>query len=540
MQKIKPIEIDRDHLIQLAEQKLKQKDEDAAIRYYLQFLSNKKPHKHKYLAYYNLGHLFIQRHKLEEGLDFFQKSIQEKSDFTQSWLTLGNILFDLQHFEQAYDFYKGANKLEPKLLHSNVGLAEICMVLGREDEALAYFKTCCEIEPDNSLFLDRVSFTNFLLGEWDEALAYQLKAIALSESPEGLFNLAEIYKKKLQLDNSINSFRKAIKSKADWIDAHVNFSHVLLLNGDYLEGWKEHEWRRKKDHLSRDVEFKQPHWDGCEDLNGKTILLYGEQGFGDTIQFIRYLPLIKKEFPNTNIIFECNQPLKTLLSQFTDITDIYEYFATPKDSFDYHCSVMSLPHYFKTTLDTIPNQLEPYLKPDADKVTQWRRKLTGSKIKVGLVWHGRSVSEKKDDKELIRIGKKRNIPLKEFMPLFEQEHIQFYSLQKGDKALDIKELNLSEKVIDYTEEFNDFSDTASFIEALDLVVGVDTGVIHLACAIGKPTWMLSRFDGCWRWMTEEKFGDKSPWYPTLKIYRQKNWEGWEAEIQRVKQDLSTL
>lgn len=538
MLKSKQLEIDREAVLRLAEKKLKQGNEDAAIRFYQQFLSIKKPHIHKYLAYYNLGYLSLKRNNLEDGIYLLQKAIQEKPDFIQSHLLIGEHLTEIEQFDQAYDFYNEAVKVDPNSFTANIGLANVCMFLEKESEALSCFKKCVEMDTTNSFLLDKVSFAHFLAGKFDLALEYQLKALSIDESPEGLFNLAEIYKHKNQLNESIAVFREVIRMKPEWVDAHANFSHALLLNGDYLEGWKEHEWRRKKKHLSRDGEFIQPQWDGS-DLNDKTILLYGEQGFGDTLQFVRYVPMFKKEFPNTKIMFECNPPLKELLSQMVEIDEIYDYFKAPKDRFDYHCSVMSLPYHFKTTVDTIPNQTSSYLKPDIDKVNQWKRRLiSDSKIKVGLVWHGRSVAD--DDDNLGRIGKRRNIPLESFRNLFDLDGIQFYSLQKGEKALDIKELKLTTKILDHTEEFNDFSDTASFIEALDLVVGVDTGVIHLACAIGKPTWMLSRFDGCWRWMTEDKAGDKSPWYPTLKIYRQKTWESWEAEIEKVTQDLSTL
>ena len=536
MLKIKPLEIDRDSILRLAEQNLMQGNEDAAIRFYQQFLSIKKPHKHKYLAYYNLGHLNLKRNNLD-GIDFLQKAIKEKPDFFQSYLLIGDYLSEIQQFGQAYDYYKNAIKIDPNSFPANLGIANACMFLRKENEALPYFKKCLELDPDpeNGFMLDRVSFANFLTGNLDTALDFQLKALSLSESPESFFNLAEIYKKQNRLEVSISTFRKVIEMKPDWVDAHVNFAHALLMNGEYLEGWKEHEWRRKKKHLSRDAEFKQPHWDGVSDLAGKTILLYGEQGFGDTLQFVRYLPMFKREFPDTKIIFECNPPLKTLLSQFDEISEIYDYFKAPKDLFDYHCSVMSLPHYFKTELETIPNQTHSYLRTDAVKVEKWKNKLS-EKIKVGLVWQGKTVSE--DDQEFYRVGKRRNIPLESFKSLFEIEGVQFYSLQKGDNAFDIKRLKLTTKIIDYTEEFHDFSDTSSFIENLDLVIGVDTGVIHLACALGKPTWMLSRNDGCWRWMTEAKFGDKSPWYPTLKIYRQSQWDGWVDEIERVKLDLT--
>ena len=206
MLKIKPIEVNRDNILQLAERNLMQNNEEAAIRHYLQFLSFKKPHHHKYLAYYNLGNLYIKSGNLEGGLDLLQKSIREKPDFIQSYLLIGNHLSEIQQFSQAYDYYKEAVKLEPNSLPANIGIANVCMFLDKESDALPYFKKCIELDPKNNFLLDRVALAYFLAGELTSALDYQLKALALEESPEGLFNLAEIYKKQNRLDASLDIF----------------------------------------------------------------------------------------------------------------------------------------------------------------------------------------------------------------------------------------------------------------------------------------------------------------------------------------------
>ena len=214
---------------------------------------------------------------------------------------------------------------------------------------------------------------------------------------------------------------------------------------------------------------------------------------------------------------------------------MYDYFNSPQN-FDYHCSIMSLPHYLKTTLNNIPPIINFEL--NNEKTNYWKNKLNTNKFKVALVWNGRPITQETEE-EVKSISARRNIPLDKFTTLFDIPNVQFYSIQKGKEAEDqIKPFK--NKIIDYTNEFNDFSDTASFIENVDLVIGVDTAMIHLSGNLNKPTWMLSRYDGCWRWMTKDKFPTSSPWYKSIKIYRQSHWTLWDNEINKIKEDLEKL
>jgi len=308
----------------------------------------------------------------------------------------------------------------------------------------------------------------------------------------------------------------------------------------YDEGWKEFEWRRKKAGLFRP--FKQPHWDGyhIENIEEKTLMLYGEQGFGDTLQFVRYIPLLREKFPWRKVIFECNPPLKSLLSQYlgNGIDEIYGYNEAPIDGFSHHVSVMTLPLILGTTsVESIPFNGK-YLEAPEDAYSKWKEKLAGVEgLKVGLVWHGRPIATNDDD-SIAAIGFRRNIPLRLFAPILEVPNCVFYSLQKGDAKNEVNQVPFN--IIDYSDELENWGDTAGLVANLDLVIGVDTAIAHLAGGLGKEVWVLSRNDECWRWLTDSQFGNKSPWFSSLRLYRQKAWVERTAEIQQIAIDLKEM
>ena len=299
---------------------------------------------------------------------------------------------------------------------------------------------------------------------------------------------------------------------------HWNLSLALLLSGNFEEGWKEYEWRQKvKDFPNRIV--SQPLWDGS-DIAGQTILLQAEQGYGDTIQFIRYASMVAQR--GANVIVSCQNELTSLLKKVDGIHHVAGYHE-PIPEFDVYCPLLSLPLIFHTTVESIPAHV-PYIKPEPSLFQHWRAKIQNhvSRLKIGLVWAGRE---------------QRSCPLELFTPLAEIHYSTFYSLQKGEAAEQAKNPPEGMKLIDYTEDIHDFSDTAAFIENLDLVISVDTAVAHLAGALGKPVWTLLPFVPDWRWLLNR---DDSPWYPTMRLFRQPSPGDWESVIARIAQDLTAI
>ena len=276
-------------------------------------------------------------------------------------------------------------------------------------------------------------------------------------------------------------------------------------------------------------------WLGEESLQGKTVLLHSEQGLGDTIQFCRYAQMVSDL--GARVILQVQRPLRLLMTSLQGVDQLLaEGDALP--AFDFHCPLMSLPLAFKTELATVPAPV-PYLKADPVKKLYWQEKLgTRHKLRVGLVWAG---GFRPEQPELWGVNERRNIDLAK-LAVLKNERIDFYSLQKGMPAeADPARLKAGgwdgPDLIDYTSELADFSDTAALIDNLDLVISVDTSTAHLAGALGKPVWILNRFDTCWRWLLDRS---DSPWYPTARIYRQQQFGDWSSVVSAVNTELDAI
>ncbi|KKK84230.1 hypothetical protein LCGC14_2785440, partial [marine sediment metagenome] len=327
-----------------------------------------------------------------------------------------------------------------------------------------------------------------------------------------------------KLDEAIASYDRAIALQSDYAEAHMNRSFALLLTENFEQGWQEYEWRlRAKDRAS--PTFQQPRWDGSP-LNGRTILVHAEQGLGDTIQFIRYLPLVKAR--GGHVIFECQKPLYRLLKSCAGIDEIIERTSTRKllAQFDLYIPLPSLPGIFGTTLNTIPSD-SSYITVDPDLVTQWRIRLGHNEdFKIGIVWAGNP------DHNMDRA---RSCSLADFAPLVDIPDLTFYSLQKGPASAEANDPPKGMKIVNLEDELNDFADTAAVIANLDVVISVDTAVVHLAGAIGKTVWTLLPFVPDWRWLQNR---DDTPWYPTMRLFRQTPLNDWTGVFEQVKKVLT--
>jgi hypothetical protein len=296
--------------------------------------------------------------------------------------------------------------------------------------------------------------------------------------------------------------------------------------GDFERGWQQYEWRWGTAQLRAfKRSFPQPQLRGTDDLAGKTILLHHEQGLGDTLQFCRYLPMVAERAGS--VIFEVPKALQTLMQSLPGSIKIIAR-GEPLPAFDVHCPLLSLPLAFATRLETIPSQM-PYLSAPADKIASWRNRLgTHNTLRVGLVWAG---DPRKQTPGAHRIDRQRSLTFDQLAPIFEVRDCEFYSLQKGSDAVaQLHSSALRDRVIDWSDDFHDFSDTAALIDNLDLVIAVDTSVLHAAGALGKPLWLINRYNTCWRWLLDR---DDSPWYPGLRQFRQDSTRQWNQVIARI-------
>jgi len=358
----------------------------------------------------------------------------------------------------------------------------------------------------------------------DESITALRRAVQIKpDYAQAHNNLCSALYQRGQVTEATAAATRAVSLKPEFADAHWSLGLMLLAQGNFAQGWQEYEWRWQRDNFTTPQrDFPQPRWDG-QDLHGKTILLHAEQGLGDTLQFVRYAPMVAQK--GGRVILECQRDLKRLLSQLPGVDEIM----TTSESlppFDLHCPLMSLPSVFKTELASIPVAI-PYLKSDPVLAAVWRSRLASASTarRVGLVWAG---------SPLKRRDRNRSIMLAQFAPLASITNVVFHSLQKGEagKQLPPKGLILR----DFGAELNDFADTAALLDCLDLIITVDTAVAHLAGAMGKQVWTLLPFAPDGRWLLNR---EDSPWYPTMRLFRQTRIGDWATPIYQVRDLLAS-
>ena len=335
-----------------------------------------------------------------------------------------------------------------------------------------------------------------------------------------LNNLGALERERGRIGPAAELFGRAAILSPGNPDIQCNLGAALLQRGDYAEGWRRHEWRLhpQAQNAPAPRSFPQPCWQG-EDLAGRTILLHAEQGLGDTLQFIRFAAPIAAL--GARVVVEAPASLTRLLETAPGVTGVHPA-GERLPAFDFHLPLMSAPHRLGVTLETLPAET-PYLRAPADRAEAWRERLSNwPGVKVGLVWTGNPALKLAWSADA---NARRSIPPERLGPLFDIPGVTFFSLQKDESV---------PEAIDFMGEMEDFADTAALVEALDLVISVDTSVAHLAGALNKPVWILSRFDGCWRWLGHRA---DSPWYPSARLFHQPGKDDWTPVVEKISTAL---
>ncbi len=343
-------------------------------------------------------------------------------------------------------------------------------------------------------------------------------------------NLAALLKEGGRPNEAIGWFRAAVRLQPDHPDIHGNLGAALLRVGAYEEGWREHEWRLHPAALnSRHRDLPGRPWRG-ESLAGRSILLYGEQGFGDMVQFARYATPVAAA--GGRVVLAVAPELRELLGSVPGVSDVVP-LEGPLPDCDFHAALMSCPHLLSTTLQTVPGDC-PYITADPHRVALWAEHLRGLPgLRVGLVWAG---NPRLANPALSRVDARRSLPLTRLRSLLVLPGVSMVSLQKGAAAAaQIADLPADERPLDPMAAVSSFADTAAILANLDLVITVDTAVAHVAGALGRPVWILSRHDGCWRWLEGR---EDSPWYPTARLFHQRRPGDWDGVIERMARDLA--
>jgi tetratricopeptide (TPR) repeat protein len=358
------------------------------------------------------------------------------------------------------------------------------------------------------------------LKRFEEALASYDHALTLRpDYAEALLNRGSILYELKRFEEALANYDQALTRRPDYAEAHFNEALCRMLIGDLNRGFEKHEWRWESRQARNDKrDFAQPLWLGSNEITGKTILLHAEQGFGDTIQFCRYVPLVVERA--ARVILEVQDPLRELMSALPGATQIVSR-GEPLPDFDIHCPLLSLPLAFATRLETIP-AATPYLHASPQQAMSWNARLGPKRrLRIGLAWAGRQTH--KNDHN-------RSVSFSSLMPLLDFD-ATFVSLQREVRMSDTTTLRDRSDVLHFGGELNNFSDTAAIISNLDLVISVDTSVAHLAGALGKPVWILLPYVPDWRWLLDR---EDSPWYPTARLFRQNHTRTWDDVILCVR------
>ncbi len=477
-------------------------------------------------AHNNKGVAFRKLNKPGEAVGCFQQALRIRPDYAGAYNNMGAALKDLGEFEAAVVSIQLALSLNPDHVEALNNLGVCFRSMGKFEEAVATLKKAVELKPDYAEAHNNLGSALRNIGKLDEALASFHNAQKFKpQYVEAFNNLGLILRDKGKLDDAIACYNNGLNIDPENIDVKWNKSIALLLKGDYNHGWPEYETRFARRGSTAKI-FPKPRWDGSP-FKGKTVFVHAEQGYGDTFQFARFLPLIKDL--GGSVVFECQKGLAPLLNTikgFDKIVEKNDGFASSNE-FDMHAPLLSLPGLLNVSLDNLPSKT-PYIFTDSELTSQWHARLNSNAegtFKVGIAWTGNPQHENDFN---------RSCPLSVFKPLSEIKGLTLFSLQKNETPSKINEDFQTGKIIDLADDLNSFSDTASVIANLDLVVAVDTAVVHLAGAMGKETWTLLPFSPDWRWLLNR---NDSPWYPQMQLFRQPNLGDWETVIRNIVEEL---
>ena len=480
-------------------------------------------------ALHLLGLVNQQKGETARAEELVRKAISLDGRAPLFHLSLGNVLSAQGKRSEAMESFRQALRLEPRFTEAHYNLANELLRTDRIDESVFHYQEALRIKPD-------LAEGHYNLGKAFEKLDKLAEAEAsyrraLERNPQyfdAWFNLAISLSDQCKLEEAERCYQQALAMRPDHVDANWNLSLVWLLAGNLKEGWQKYEWRLQQPKY----QFLQPQrnrWQGEEALD-KTLLVRAEQGLGDAIQFIRFLPLVKPRVGR--LIFECQPSMTRLFQNFSGIDQIYSRkvdLFPPDVPYDVDSPLLSLPGILGVTLDSIPARV-PYILPEKNRLEEWKQRIPPDpdQIKIGIVWAGHVGH---------RGNSKRSTSLSSWAPLAGIRGVTFFSLQMGEAAVEALNPPPGMNLFDLTDSIEDFADTAAFIALLDMVISVDTAVAHLAGAMGKPVWTLLPFTPDWRWLLGRK---DTPWYPTMRLFRQRVPGDWKGVFEEVASGLKEV
>ncbi|HEY2413854.1 MAG TPA: tetratricopeptide repeat-containing glycosyltransferase family protein [Pirellulaceae bacterium] len=475
-------------------------------------------------AWHLFGRLAMQFAQHEVAIQRIGRALTLKPDYAEAYNDVGLVYEAQKRFDAAIASFEHALALKPDYVGAINNLGNALRATGRVEQALKRFNEALLVEPSLPAIHNNLGLAQRELGNTEEAFHCFQRAISIDPcNAESFNNLGAVYRDLGQHTQAAECFTRALTLNPTYADAHFNRATHWLLHGDFAHGWKEYEWRwQRKDFPSRGA--PELVWDG-RTLSGHRLLLHAEQGLGDTIQFARYAALCKNR--GATVVFAAQKPLVALLAGcpgIDELTDL-ECAAPP---FHFHAPLMSLPNIFGTSLDAVPAKV-PYLTPSPLLKQSWMQRLGAfDGIKIGIAWQGNAS---------FVADRYRSIPLSEFAPLAAVSGVTLVSLQKGPGTEQLRDAKLPFSIVNFGDRLDAsgaFADTAAIMTNLDLIVTSDSAIAHLAGALAIPTWLALPLSPDWRWLLSRA---DSPWYPTLRLFRQGKRGDWKAVFDEMANTL---
>jgi tetratricopeptide (TPR) repeat protein len=467
--------------------------------------------------------------RYEEALASYDRALKLRPDYAEALSYRGVTLYELKRYEEALASYDRALKVRPDYAEALSNRGNVLHELKRYEEALASCDHALKARPDYAKALNNRGNVLHELKRFEEALASYDRALKLRpDFAEALANRGNTLQQLKRFEEALASYDRALTLLPDYAEGHFNEALTRLLIGDFERGWAKYEWRwETKDPPSKRPNIKAPTWRG-EDLSGRHLLVFGEQGLGDVIQFARYLPpLVERE---CRISFLVPAKLHRLLRPFVQPVEIVSELRDVQ-GIDFQIALASLPQRFNAQLSSIPNKV-PYLTAEPDLEARWRARVGTYGFKIGIAWQGNPGA---------KIDDGRSIPLEKFIPLSRIPGVRLISLQKYVGLDQLARLPRDVKIETPGDDLDNgpdaFIDTAAVMSILDLIITSDTSIAHLAGALGRPTWVALKHVPDWRWLLDR---EDSPWYPTLRLFRQTERDDWRSAFSKIERQLRVL
>lgn len=474
----------------------------------------------------NLAAVLQAQGKLADARACYEQALRLRPDAAEAHNNLGNVLKEQGQVAEAQTHYEHALRLKPDFPEANNNLGTLLQEQGQWDAARAAYEAALRHKPDYAEAHVNLGNVHKDQGNLTEARACFERALHLRpDLAEAHYNLGNVLKEDGQIAAACACFHEALRLQPNFAKAHAGLGLAWLLAGNFEQGWPEYEWRWQCKEFTP-PRFRQPLWDGSP-LDGRTILLLAEQGLGDTLQFVRYAPLVQAR--GGRVVFACQPALLPLLRSCPGIDHLVAVGGS-LPPFAVYAPLLSVPRILGTTLATVPVPV-PYLRADAQLLDHWRQEFRSvAAFKIGIAWDA--------DARFRALNYRRCIPLAEFAPLAQLKGVRLFSLQKGPGVEQLRRLAGRFAVTDLSSRLDEtsgaFMDTAAVMQSLDLIVTADISIAHLAGALGVPVWVALPSAPDWRWLLER---EDCPWYPSMRLFRQKEWGNWREVFERMAATL---